>query len=169
MRIFGIEITKTHIRIPFTEIRIPTGLLIMTILNLTSARANTFPAQGTFRQQQNWVGELPRTCSVDTSNMLTSLANAADPFSHIATMPTNSHAEVIQHLYDSEYGVLTRRSAATNTASTEEVMIGGEGGEQPVTFFFKRTPDGNLKTIKREKYQLQRMLKVLRQLRIIKG
>lgn len=163
LNIFGFKISHKGITLPFSNIRIPIPLILPFIFlateTVTPVRADTFPSDGTFKQQDDFIKSLPPTCPTDISTAMTDLVNAQNPFAHMKTMRTDLNVNVIRHEFDSTYGVVTRRMAASEGNSNtdrrvieqEQVFIGGEGdGSKPLTFVFERTPEGNLKPVKRE-------------------
>jgi hypothetical protein len=151
MRILGFNFSRAGVSIPFTNICIPVAMVLQ--LFEFARAANTFPAEGTFQNQVDYVRSLPGTCGPAMSAQVYALIESQNPFAHLATMPKGVKATVYRHELDSShssYGVVTRRTASTAPSSkgtseitdSETVLIGGK--KDSTTFKFKRNPEGNL-------------------------
>lgn len=121
-----------------------------------------FPEDGTFKQQSDWVDNLPKGCSEESQSVVESIIDAENPFKEAESHSTHygKSVKVWHHEFDQEYGVVSRRTVETakvgtkSVTDTEEIMIGGEsqdGTLQPVTFRFQRDKNGLLKPVAKTK------------------
>lgn len=159
--ILGFKISHKGITLPFSNKCISIlSLIVLATQAVTSTRAAGFPDGGTFKQQDDFINSLPKACPQDTSIAVTDLVSAQNPFAHMSTMSPDLRVKVIRHEFDQTYGMVMRRMATSERSlpgidrhirEQEQVFIGGEGdGSSPLTYIFERTPEGNLKPIKKE-------------------
>lgn len=122
----------------------------------------TFPEDGNYKKQSDWVKQLVNPCEETAGNVVEEIASAENPFQKVDThAQQGKKVKVWHHDFDSEFGVVTRRTKETAqdrsnepTKDIEEVMIGGEsqdGTLQPITFTFQRGKDGLMRPTAKKK------------------
>jgi len=169
MKIFGFNFSRKGVTLPFSSIRISIPLLVVAIQAITSVRASTFPHEGSFQDQVDFVRDLPPTCSQEVTTHMHQLVDSTNPFDHLSRIPPDLKATVHRHEFDSSYGTVVRRTAtnapsASQSPDTTSVMIGGEGdGSEPVVFKFILTPQGLLRPYSKEKISLDLFSEGLKQ------
>lgn len=131
------------------------------LIKAVKADSQEFPTTGTYKQQSDYIENLPEDCNSGDSALLHNILNADDPSHAIETYAQNGeHVKVWQHAFDPEFGIVTRRTLGVNEKfpsgpldNREEVMLGGvsqDGQLKPLTFHFVRDKSGLLKPLSRQ-------------------
>jgi hypothetical protein len=142
MKLFGVNI-------PFRTIFV--GYLLLPFVPLARALSGqqSFPEEGTFRQQADWVDSLPHACPYDHSSSLIQIRDSQNPFETLRSNPAYE-GTIFEHNFFPDSGVATSRKlevdqGSENVVSDETtVAIQGEGSVGPLIHTFKMDKHGRM-------------------------
>lgn len=111
----------------------------------------SFPEEGTFNEQKNYIESLPKTCPSAHSSELLDLSKSPNPFERLSVVPKQYKTMVYSHEFFPENGVATTRKATnlpqntgTGKGITDEtqIMLQEKGDDRLVIHKFKLEKDG---------------------------